>query len=38
MNVTSADTSALDVQENLANCEISTSLDNLEAGLSLSNP
>ena len=38
VDVTSANTSALDVQKNLTNCEISTPLDNLQTGLCLSNP
>ena len=38
VDVTSADTGTLDVQENLAHCQISTPLHNLQAGLCFSNP
>ena len=38
VDVTSANASALDIQKDLTNLEISTPLHLLEAGLSLSNP
>ena len=38
VDVTSTDTGALDVQEDLTHCQISTPLHNLQAGFCLSNP